>query len=87
MPFSFQILTFYGVPNSVHTRKVIVEFTSRSDRHTQRASGTKDTMCFNLHGGVVLDGGVGGAGGASPSSSAKKLSSAPVLPTRWLNEQ
>jgi len=39
-------------------------------------------MGFNFHGGVVLDGDVGGAAGARPSSSAKKLSSAPVLLTR-----
>jgi hypothetical protein len=40
------------------------------------------TMRFYPHGEVVLDGEVGGAAGARPSSSAKKLSSAPVLLTR-----
>ena len=41
----------------------------------------KRTMRFNLHGEVLLDGEVGGAAGARPSSSAKKLSSAPLLLT------
>jgi hypothetical protein len=57
-------------------------FISGPDRHTGRASRRKRTMRFNLHGEVLLDGEVGGAAGAKPSSSAKKLSSAPVLLTR-----
>ena len=57
-------------------------FISGPDRHTGRASRRKRTMRFNFHGGVVLDGEAGGAAGARPSSSAKKLSSAPVLPVR-----
>jgi hypothetical protein len=39
-------------------------------------------MRFHIHCGVLLDGEVGGAAGARPSSSAKKLNSAPVLPAR-----
>jgi hypothetical protein len=70
------------LPISVHTRKAIVEFISGPGRHTRRASRRKRTMRFNLHGEGLLDGEVGGAAGGSPSSSAKKLSSAPVLPTR-----
>src|SRR5215470_15016922 len=68
------------LPISLHTRKVIVEFISGPGRHTRRALRRKRTMRFNLHGEVLLDGEVGGAAGARPSSSAKKLSSAPVLP-------
>lgn len=70
------------LPISVHTRKVIVEFISGPDRHTRRALRRRRTMRFNLHCGVLLDREVGGAAGARPSSSAKKLSSAPVLPAR-----